>query len=115
MSELTMTRTRTLGIVLILASPPARLAATVPAPNPMEAARLNNIGVAYMNQQLFEKALKSFDAAAAADSTLEVVSVNRGLALLNLQRLAEAKTQLEDAAKHNPTDVHASDCLRPYY
>jgi len=26
-----------------------------------EAARLNNIGVAYMNQQLFEKALKSFE------------------------------------------------------
>ena len=25
-----------------------------------EASRLNNIGVAYMNQQLFEKALKSF-------------------------------------------------------
>ena len=40
-------------------------AATSPA-NPTEAARLNNLGVAYMNQQLFEKGLKSFQEAAAA-------------------------------------------------
>ncbi len=38
----------------------ALLAANGPANNPQEAARLNNIGVAYMNQQLFEKALKAF-------------------------------------------------------
>ena len=69
------------GIVFLIA-----LAATAPAPNPQEAARLNNIGVAYMNQQLFEKALKSFEAAAMADPTLEVAAVNRGVALLNLQR-----------------------------
>ena len=36
-------------------------------PNPIEAARLNNLGVAYMNQQLFEKALKQFQQAAQAD------------------------------------------------
>ncbi len=75
--------------------------------NPQEAARLNNIGVAYMNQQLFEKALKSFEAAAAADPTLEVVAVNRGVALLNLQRLDEAKALLEKVVKTNPKDAHA--------
>ena len=49
-----------------------------PAPDPAEAARLNNLGVAYMNQQLFEKALKSFNEAAANDPALEVAAVNRG-------------------------------------
>ena len=90
------------GIVLL-----ALLAATGPATNPQEAARLNNIGVAYMNQQLFEKALKSFEAAATNDPTLEVVAVNRGVALLNLQRLDEAKALLERAVKTNPKDAHA--------
>ena len=33
-----------------------------------EAARLNNIGVAYMNQQLFEKALKQFERGQRAGS-----------------------------------------------
>src|ERR1035441_10747498 len=35
--------------------------------NPIEAARLNNLGVAYMNQQLFEKGLKEFQQAAEVD------------------------------------------------
>ena len=35
--------------------------------DPVEAARLNNLGCAYMNQQLFEKGLKYFEGAAAAD------------------------------------------------
>ena len=38
-----------------------------PKANPAEAARLNNLGAAYMNQQLFEKALKSFQQAADLD------------------------------------------------
>jgi Flp pilus assembly protein TadD len=76
-------------------------------PSSQEAARLNNIGVAYMNQQLFEKALKSFDQAAARDPGLQVVGVNRGVALLNLQRLDEAKAQLEKAVKDNPKDANA--------
>ncbi len=33
-----------------------------------EAARLNNLGAAYMNQQLFEKGLKAFEQAASARS-----------------------------------------------
>ena len=33
-----------------------------------EAARLNNLGAAYMNQQLFEKGLKAFQEAGAARS-----------------------------------------------
>ena len=35
--------------------------------NAIEAARLNNLGAAYMNQQLFEKGLKNFQEAAKLD------------------------------------------------
>src|SRR6202167_3696431 len=86
-----------------------------PANNPREGPRLNNIGVAYMNQQLFEKALKEFEAAAAADPTLQVTTVNRGVALLNLQRVEEAKALLEKAARDNPKDAHAWYNLGLYY
>src|SRR5664279_2082101 len=107
--------TRTVIIAIILVSFLALLAATSPATNPQEAARLNNIGVAYMNQQLFEKALKSFEAAAANDPALEVVAVNRGVALLNLQRVDEAKALLEQAAKDDPNDAHSFYSLGLYY
>ena len=40
------------------------------SPDAVEAARLNNLGAAYMNQQLFEKALRAFEAAAAKDPAL---------------------------------------------
>ena len=81
-------------------------AATSPA-NPTEAARLNNLGVAYMNQQLFEKGLKFFQDAAAADPELQVASLNQGVALLNLTRIDPAKALLEAAAKKSPNDPHA--------
>jgi tetratricopeptide (TPR) repeat protein len=81
-------------------------AATSPA-NPAEAARLNNLGVAYMNQQLFEKGLKYFKDAAAADPELQVAALNQGIALLNLTRTDPAKALLENAAKKNPNDPHA--------
>ncbi len=107
--------TKTLSIALASIFLLALLAATVPAPNPKEAARLNNIGVAYMNQQLFEKALKSFDEAAANDPALEVATVNRGVALLNLQRGEEAKELLGRATRTNPKDAHAWYNLGLYY
>jgi tetratricopeptide (TPR) repeat protein len=107
--------TKTLRIALVGILLLALLAATGSSPNPHEAARLNNIGVAYMNQQLFEKALKSFEVAAASDPSLEVVAVNEGVALLNLQRLDEAKALLEKAAKSNPKDAHAWYNLGLFY
>ena len=81
-------------------------AATSPA-NPREAARLNNLGAAYMNQQLFEKGLKSFQEAAALDPELQVAALNQGVALLNLTRIEPAKALLEAAVKKNPGDPHA--------
>ena len=84
-------------------------------PDPQEAARLNNIGVAYMNQQLFEKGLKAFEDAAAKDPSLRVTALNRGVALLNLQRIDEAKTLLQKAAQDDPQDPHPWYNLGLYY
>jgi len=112
-----MTKTLSIALtsVFLLALLVALLAATGPAATPQEAARLNNIGVAYMNQQLFEKALKAFGEAAADDPALEVATVNRGVALLNLQRVDEAKALLEKEVKNNPKDAHAWYNLGLYY
>ena len=109
------TLTIALASIFLLALLLALLAATGPAANPQEAARLNNIGVAYMNQQLFEKALKAFEEAAAKDPALEVTTINRGVALLNLQRVDEAKALLEKEAKNNPKDAHVWYNLGLYY
>jgi len=98
---------KTLAFALFCVALLALMAANGSPSNPQEAGRLNNIGVAYMNQQLFEKALKAFEEAAATDPTLEVTTMNRGVALLNLQRVDEAKALLEKAVKDNPKDAHA--------
>jgi tetratricopeptide (TPR) repeat protein len=80
-----------------------------------EAARLNNIGVAYMNQQLFEKALKAFDEAAAKDPSFRIVQINRGIAMLNLQRGEEGSALLEKAVQEDPKDPHIWYNLGLYY
>jgi tetratricopeptide (TPR) repeat protein len=76
-------------------------------PNPIEAARLNNLGVAYMNQQLFEKGLKEFQQAAEANPKLAIAKLNVGVAYLNLQKIDEAKASLEDALKQDPKSPNA--------
>src|SRR5579864_5786950 len=86
-----------------------------PSTKVAEAARLNNIGVAYMNQQLFEKALKEFEAASAQDPALLIAKLNRGVALLNLQKVDDAKALLEEVVKQAPQDAHAWYNLGLYY
>lgn len=76
-------------------------------PNPIEAARLNNLGVAYMNQQLFEKGLSFFQQAAAADPKLAIARLNVGIAYLNQQKVDEAKAALESALKQDPKSPNA--------
>ena len=96
------------ALILIAAAPPKE-------PDPAEAARLNNLGCAYMNQQLFEKALKYFEDAAAADPNLDVAKVNQGIALLSLARVDPAKKILEEAAKADPKDSHGvpfQNCMK---
>jgi len=97
-----------LAIVLML------IGAAAPA-DTAEAARLNNLGVAYMNQQLFEKALKAFEKAAAKDPALKVATLNRGIALLNLQKVDEAKAVVEKATKDDPSNARAWYNLGLYY
>src|SRR5580704_12095712 len=75
--------------------------------NPTEAARLDNLGAAYMNQQLFEKALKSFQQADELDPKLTMARLNEGIAYLNLQKIDEAKAALEDALKRDPKNPNA--------
>src|SRR3954447_482888 len=75
-------------------------------PDPIQAARHNNLGVAYMNQQLFEKGLKEFQEALAADPKFAIARINEGVAYMNLQKVDEAKAALDDALKQdlrNPT------------
>jgi len=76
-------------------------------PNPIEAARLNNLGAAYMNQQLFEKGLKFFQQASEADPKLVIARLNQGIAYLNLQKVDEAKAAFEDALKQDPKNPYA--------
>jgi tetratricopeptide (TPR) repeat protein len=87
---------------LFATAPQARLKT-----NSTEAARLNNLGAAYMNQQLFEKALKSFQQAAELDPTLTIAKLNEGIAFLNLQKVEEAKALLDEAVKHDPRNPYA--------
>jgi len=75
--------------------------------NPAEVARLNNLGAAYMNQQLFEKALKLFQQAAELDPELTMAHLNEGIALLNLQKIDEAKASLDDARKRDQKSPNA--------
>ena len=67
-----------------------------------EAARLNNIGTALIGQQLLEKAVGEFDAAYKLDPTLVSAELNKGIALLYLQRLPEAAAVLQHAAVQAP-------------
>jgi tetratricopeptide (TPR) repeat protein len=72
-----------------------------------DASRLNNIGVALMNQQLTEKALAKFETAHAADPSSAVPLVNKGIALLYLQKLPEAEEALKQAAAMEPDNARA--------
>jgi tetratricopeptide (TPR) repeat protein len=76
-------------------------------PNAVEAARLNNLGAAYMNQQLFEKGLKYFQEARKQDPKLAIARLNEGIAFLNLQKIDEAKAALDDALKQDAKSPNA--------
>jgi cytochrome c-type biogenesis protein CcmH/NrfG len=93
--------------VLLLALAASGLLAPPVQPNPIEAARLNNLGCAYMNQQLFEKGLKAFQQAAEADPKLAIARLNQGVAYQNLQKVDEARAALEDALKLDPKNPNA--------
>ncbi len=70
--------------------------------NVTEAARLNSIGVALMNQQLTEKASAQFAEAEKADPQSAIPVLNRGISLLYLEKLPEAEQELQQAARMTP-------------
>ena len=93
-------------VLAVLVSACAWLGVVPDKTNPTQAARLNNLGLAYMNQQLFDKALKCFQDAYALDSSLKLARLNQGIALLNLGKVDGARPILEDAVKNDPKDAH---------
>ncbi len=92
------------GLALLMGTCTLLLGATDAETRRLEAAKLNNLGVALINQQLMEKALEKFDAALQADPAFTVAELNKGIALLNLQKLPEARKTLEQAAKEDPSN-----------
>src|SRR3954453_21919225 len=68
------------------------------------APRLNNIGVAFMNQQLPGKALAKFGEAHREDSSSPIPLINKGIALIYLRRLPEAEVALKSASLMAPKD-----------
>jgi tetratricopeptide (TPR) repeat protein len=109
-----MTKTTSLvcfGVVLatmaIFAAVPQSAPTAKQSDTSTEVARLNDLGAAYMNQQLFEKALKAFEQAAALDPKFQIAPMNQGIALLNLGRVDAARNFLEQAVKQNPSDPYA--------
>ncbi|HEX6820984.1 MAG TPA: FG-GAP-like repeat-containing protein [Candidatus Sulfotelmatobacter sp.] len=83
------------------------LLSPTPDTNFIEAARLNNLGCAYMNQQLFEKGLNEFQKALQADPKFTIARLNEGVAYSNLQKVDEAKAALDDALKQDAKNPNA--------
>ena len=87
---------------------PKQSASTSPATSrAAQADSLNNLGVGYMNQQQFEKALGYFRRAYALQPRLTIARLNQAIALLNLQRMEQATAILLDIVKHDPQNVRA--------
>lgn len=74
-----------------------------------EAIRLNNDGVAWMNQQMTARAEAAFAAARQKDNALPEAALNDGIALFYLQKITQAKAALEHAAELDPNNP------RPWY
>ena len=91
-------------VALLAGAPPQKSepAKAVPAVNRSEAVRLNNLGTAYVNQQVFEKAAGYFHQSVKADPSLVVARLNEGIALANSQKTEEAKSAFEEVVKREP-------------
>jgi tetratricopeptide (TPR) repeat protein len=81
--------------------------AVAPDADNSEAARLNSIGVAYMNQQRFADAQKQFDGALEAQPDYALAKLNLGIALLSQQKSEDAKKALLEASEKLPRDPYA--------
>jgi len=75
--------------------------------DPAQAIRLNNLGVAYMNQARINEALESFRQALRRDPSLFAARLNEGIALINAQRLTDGRDALLDATRRQPENARA--------
>lgn len=99
-------------VAVLLISPQLRCRSTQTNSNSAqkisaEALRLNNLGVAYMNQGKSADAQKHFEQALAADPHFAQAQVNLGISLLAQQKLEQARSTLEQAAATLPGDPYA--------
>src|SRR6516165_8815176 len=102
-----MKRTLRRILLWLCASVSLCLGAPQGAAGPVAAIRLNNLGVAYMNQARVAEALQIFRRAAMQDPSLFAARLNEGIALLNSQQLAEARDVLLDATRRQPDSARA--------
>jgi Flp pilus assembly protein TadD len=72
----------------------------------LEAAGLNNLGTALVDQQFLDRAVVKFAEAAKVDPSLGLAKVNGGIALFYLERLGEAEKLLDAAVLATPADPH---------
>jgi tetratricopeptide (TPR) repeat protein len=72
-----------------------------------EAVRLNNRGAAEMSQQFTDRAAASFAAAFKQDPKLAQAAINEGIALLYLQKPADAKSYFQQAIALDPASAQA--------
>lgn len=93
-----------ISLALLLCAPLSHAATGTAATQ--EAATLNNVGTSLMSQQLLQKAADKFDQAFRRDPSLSLAETNKGIALLYLQKLPEAKAALEHSAQQAPNDPH---------
>ena len=99
-------------IAVLLFSPQLRSRSTQSNSNPAhttsaEALRLNNLGVAYMNQGKSADAQKHFEQALAADPHFAKAQANLGISLLAQQKLDQARSILEQATAKLADDPFA--------
>jgi tetratricopeptide (TPR) repeat protein len=72
-----------------------------------QALRLNNLGVAYMNQARIVEALDAFRQALQRNPSLFAARVNEGIALIQAQRLAEGRDAFLEATRQQPKNARA--------
>jgi len=73
------------------------------------------LGVALTGSGKFEDAIKAFDEAAKIDPKLPTLRTNRALALIGLNKPAEAEADLLKAAEEAPDDVRPVTALADFY
>ena len=72
-----------------------------------EAARLNSIGVAFMNQQRFAEAQKQFEGALKTQPQYALARLNLGISFLSQQKSENAEKALLEASEKLPRDPYA--------